>query len=58
VVLSKLGKAFQMGSSGDMSVSKQSDKNKREETSEDTEKETPLTLTHVASTGDVKVCLI
>lgn len=54
VILSKLGKAFQMGSSGDMPVSKQSANNKREEMSEDTDKETSLTLTHVASTGDVK----
>lgn len=54
VVLGKLGKAFQMGSSGDMPVPKQSAKNKREETNEDTEKETSLTLTHAASNGDVK----
>ncbi|XP_057836648.2 ankyrin repeat domain-containing protein 2A isoform X2 [Cryptomeria japonica] len=52
VVLSKLGQAFQVGSSGDKPVANQSSKKKKEEKEEDAEKE--MSLHHVASTGDIK----
>ncbi|KAH9302965.1 hypothetical protein KI387_014548, partial [Taxus chinensis] len=52
VVLSKLGQAFQVGSSGDMAVANQFARKKKEERDEDTEKE--MALHHVASTGDIK----